>query len=165
MRRSPKTPRHDGRTGKTRVSSEAGFSLVELMVALIVFTVGILSVGQLSITSKRHATYARDETKAVALAQEIKERMFSEVFDDVKSIFDNTDTADTATLNDSTDEWAAHVGDMFGSQGRGEIQVFDRFDDASLPDGMYRVEVLVSWTSGTQSHELPLTWLMTKMGL
>jgi prepilin-type N-terminal cleavage/methylation domain-containing protein len=164
MRRSTHAPRRLA-PEKARRHSEAGFSLVELMVALIVFTIGILSVGQLSITSKRHTNYAREETMAVALAQEIKERIFSEVFDDVKSIFDNTDTADADTINDSTDEWAAHVGDMFGSNGRGRIQVLDRFDDAAIPDGMYRVEVLVSWTSGTQSHELPLTWLMSKMGL
>ncbi len=146
-------------------SSEAGFSLVELMVALVIFAVGILAVGQLTITSRRHSNYGREETMAVSLTQEIKERIYSTVFADVKTAYDDVDTDDVDTINDYCDEWAEHIADLFGASGRGTIQVYDNGDDASLPPGLYRVEVVVAWTSGPNTHEIPLTWLMSKMGV
>jgi len=145
--------------------SEAGFSLVDMMVALIIFSIGILSVGQLSITARRHSSYGREETMAVSLAQEIKEKIFSENFDDVKSIFDDVDTSDPETINDSCDDWANHVADMFGTNGYGTIDVVDSSEDASLPDDFYQVRVDIVWTSGPNTHQVPMIWMMSKVGI
>lgn len=162
-RRDPR--RHLDPSVPSTLRSERGFSLIDIMVALVIFSIGILSVGQLSITSRRHASFGREETMAVSLAQEIKEKIFSENFDDVKSIFDNVDTSDADTINDSCRDWADHVADMFGTNGRGEIEVVDRSEDPTLPDGMYRVQVDIIWTSGPKTHQVPMIWMMSKVGL
>lgn len=142
-----------------------GFSLVETMVALTVLAIGILSVGQLLTTSRGHSNYSRQETMAVSLAQEIKERIFSEPFDDVKSIFDDADTDAPGTINTSTDEWAEHLRDMLGSNGRGTVNVVDDTEDATVPDLMYRVTITISWVEGPHNRSLPLTFMLAKVGL
>lgn len=145
--------------------SRAGFSLVETMVALSILAVGILSVAQLLTTSRAHSNYSRQETMAISLAQEVKERIYSENFDDVKSIFDTADTDDPSTINDSTDEWAQHLRDMLGSNGRGTIDVIDETEDASLPEGMYQVIIDITWVEGPRDRSLPHTFLLAKVGL
>jgi hypothetical protein len=139
--------------------------LVELMVALVVLAVGILAVGQLLVTSRRHAVYGRHETMAVSLTQEIKERILSENFDDVRSIFDNLDTSDPNTINGSSDEWANHLNDLLGVNGRGTVDVIDNTEDVTVPDGMYRIEINISWVEGPAARDLPHTFMVTKVGI
>lgn len=160
-------PLHPNRrqTAARASGARAGFSLVETMVALTILAVGILSVAQLLVTSRGHSNYSRQETMAISLAQEIKERIYSENYDDVKSVFDGADTEDAETINDSTDEWAQHLRDMLGSNGRGTIEVVDFNEDASLPKGMYRVAIDVSWMEGPRYRTLPHNFLLTKVGL
>ena len=52
-----------------------GFTLVEVMVALLLLAIGIASVGELQLTSKRANGEAFQHATAVFLAQELIERM------------------------------------------------------------------------------------------
>jgi hypothetical protein len=135
------------------------------MVALSILAIGIMALGQLLTTSRGHSNFGRQETMAVSLAQEIKERIYSEPFDDVKSIFDGADTDTPASINDSTDEWAQHLRDMLGSNGRGTIQIENEDNDASIPPGMYRVTIDISWVEGPHQRSLPHTFMISKVGL
>jgi len=46
-----------------------GFTLVELMLALVVFAVGVLAVAQMQLTSMRYNTQAQQMSEATMLAQ------------------------------------------------------------------------------------------------
>jgi len=157
--------RHRRSERRTASGSTAGFSLVETMVALVILAVGILSVGQLLTQSRGHSNYSRHETAAINLAQEVKERIYSENFDDIKSIFNGADTDNAATINTSTDEWAAHVDDALGTNGRGTVRVEDSADDPTLSAGMYRVTINISWVEGPKARSIPHTFLLSKIGL
>ena len=54
---------------------QRGFSLIEIMVAVFVLAVGVLGVGALQVTSKRANFEAVQRATAVAMAQDVIERM------------------------------------------------------------------------------------------
>jgi prepilin-type N-terminal cleavage/methylation domain-containing protein len=144
---------------------DVGFSLIELMVAMSLLGIGLLTIGKMIVSSRRHMTYSRAETSAVSLATEIKERIFTEDFVNIKAVFDDADTADPSTINDSTNDWANHVGDLLGVTGRGQIEIVDTVEDDTLPPDLYRVEILISWSEGGIPRDLPHTILMSKVGI
>lgn len=51
------------------MKSSKGFSLIEVLIALVVLSVGFLSIGQLMVTSMRTTAYGNHFTQATALAQ------------------------------------------------------------------------------------------------
>ena len=51
------------------MKSSKGFSLIEVLIALVVLAVGLLSVGQLMLTSLTTTAYGNQYTQATALAQ------------------------------------------------------------------------------------------------
>ena len=60
---------------KTRMSLQSGFSLIELLVALIVFSVGLLAVAGLQTVSKRANYESLQRTTAAQLANGVLEDM------------------------------------------------------------------------------------------
>lgn len=59
------------------VETQAGFSLVEVMVSMLVTTVSLLGMAELQITSKQVGYEAIQRTEATATAMDILERMRS----------------------------------------------------------------------------------------
>ncbi len=51
------------------MKSSRGFSLIEVLISLVVLSVGLLSVGQLMLTSVTTTAYGNHYTQATALAQ------------------------------------------------------------------------------------------------
>lgn len=62
---------HPELSGTPRVSLERGFSMIELLVALLVMSIGLLGVAALMATSMRNAQSANFRTQATNLAYEI----------------------------------------------------------------------------------------------
>jgi prepilin-type N-terminal cleavage/methylation domain-containing protein len=145
-------------------TAEQGFSLVELMVALMILVVGILGVGQIFAVSSRSAAAARTETAAVSLAREIEEKILSEDVDQVATIFDGVDTSVPGTITLPCAVWAAHLASQLGPNGRGRITVFDSVTDPSLLPGMYSVLVQVSWLAQGETLTVPLRFAITDIG-
>ena len=69
-----------------------GFTLIELMIAVAFLSVGILAMAQVFAVANRHTGSARQETFAVALSEEIREKIMSEAFDQIRPIFNGADT-------------------------------------------------------------------------
>jgi prepilin-type N-terminal cleavage/methylation domain-containing protein len=144
--------------------NEQGFTLVELMVALMVLVVGILGVGQIFAVSSRSAAIGRTETTAVSLAREIEEKILSEDVEQVAAIFDGVDTADPGSVTLPCQAWAAHVAAQLGQNGRGSITVLDADSDPTLLPGMFSVLVEVSWLSQGDTLTVPLRFAITDIG-
>ncbi len=142
-----------------------GFSLVELMIALVVLSIGILALGQVFVIGQWHTTSSRAETMAVSLSQEIRERIFSEPYDDVDAIFDGVDTDYPDTVTQPCQSWANHVLLQLGANARGMINVLDHTEDVGLVDGMLRVDLVISWPEGGDTRQLPVHFYISKVGL
>lgn len=150
---------------RARNSREGGFTLVELLIAVTILSVGIISVGQIFAISSRTATFGRTETMAVGLAREIQEKIMSEAFDDVVSVFDDIDTDNPGSLTNPCQIWAAHLTDQLGPNGRGTIQIRTPEEDPEILDGMLSVEITISWMVNGQSFEVPLYFALCKIGI
>ena len=146
--------------------SSAGFTLTEMMVALVIMAVGILAVGRLFIFSKDHAAYGRQETMAVALAEEIREKIMSDNFDDLITIFDGIDTDSPSSLTTPCQNWADHLeANLGGVEGRGQIEVMDETEDPEIVAGMVTVLITVSWVEGGKTDAVDMRFSISKMGL
>ena len=143
---------------------EGGFTLVELLVAVTILSIGILSVGQIFAVSSRNATFGRTETMAVGLAREMREKIMCEAFDDVQSVFDGVDTDNPGSVTTPCQLWATHLHDQLGPNGRGTIDVRAPEEDAELMQGMLAVEVEISWKVAGTTYQFPLTFALTKIG-
>ena len=154
-----------GRRHLARFGSEAGFTLTELMVAMIIMAVGLLSAGSLFVFSQHHALHGRTETVAVCLAEEIREKMLSENFDDLKSIFDDVDTDIPESLPIPCTDWAAHVHEGLGESGRGTVQVLDYTEDPEITAGMYTIVVVIAWDERGETAQVALRFSVAQVGV
>ena len=64
---------------------EAGISLVEVLISLIVFTVGVLAAVQQSLTARQHARVAEYVTESAAAAQYQMEALRALPYDSISS--------------------------------------------------------------------------------
>ena len=149
---------------RSNTERREGFTLVELMVAVFLMTVGVLAISQVMTVANRHTAYAREEMIANALAQEIREKIMSETFEDIKTIFNGVDTNNMGSVPAPAYDWATHVEDRLGPTGRGVIAVADHLDDPSLEYGMVGVTVTLSWKEGGNDVSFPLQFAVAKIG-
>ena len=63
-------------------SNERGFSLIEILIAITVFAIGILAVGRMQITAIKGNSFANDLTKATTLAQDRMEKLIGLFYTD-----------------------------------------------------------------------------------
>lgn len=150
---------------RPRAGSDAGFTMTELLVALTILAVGILSVGRMFIFSQRHAYFGRAETTAVTLAEEIREKIMSDNYDDLISIFDGVDTANSETITAPCQLWADHVSQQLGVSGRGEVLVLDHDEDPEIQEGMLTIDITVSWEENGQTRSVDMRFATCKMGV
>ena len=155
--------RQDAKRRSTRAAQ--GFTLVELLVALTFLAVGIMSVGRLIVFAQKHAAYGRAETMAVSLAEEIREKILSDNFDDLKTIFDGVDTADPSTLTTPCEDWANHLAADLGPSGRGTISILDHTQDPEIFEGMLTVVIDISWEEDGETKHVGMRFSISKMGV
>jgi prepilin-type N-terminal cleavage/methylation domain-containing protein len=149
----------------TKNLRQGGFTLVELLVAVTILSIGIISIGQIFAISSRNTTFGRTETMAVGLAREIQEKIMSEAFDDVVSVFDDVDTDNPGSLTGPCQIWANHLSDQLGPNGRGTIQIRTHEEDGEILDGMLSVAIEISWKVDAQSFRVPLNFALCKIGI
>lgn len=111
-----------------KCSDEKGFTLVESIVALLVLTIGLVSMAELLAVSLRLQVLSRNETEAVRLAQDKRDQLMSL----------NFDTAAEIAIN-GVDSLAADVANYFDHVTVGEsgkvVGYTRRWDVSAGPDG------------------------------
>jgi prepilin-type N-terminal cleavage/methylation domain-containing protein len=64
------------------ISSKNGFSLIEVLIALVLFAVGVLGIGAMQIGSIKGNSFSQEVTQATVLSQEKLEELKKMPFDD-----------------------------------------------------------------------------------
>lgn len=148
-----------------RPGATAGFTLVELMVALFMMAIGILAVGRLFVFAQGHASHGRTESMAVSLAQEIREKILSKNMNDLETMFDGVNTNVPETITTPCVEWAAHLDENLGPTGCGEISVLTPAEDYEIVDGMVTVIITITWEEDGHEKTAPMHFSLSRMGI
>lgn len=157
-----------GRPGSHRVSccpppaGDSGFTLVELLVTVMILSVGIMGVVQVLAVAERHTSHARDETRAISLSQEIREKIMCENFDDVYSIFNGIDSDNPGSVPTVAQDWVNHIHSQMGPTGRGTVQVTTPDTDAGITNGMRGIVITISWNERGRTISLPMRFAIAK---
>ena len=131
-------------------SNQKGFSLIEILIAITVFAIGILAVGKMQIAAIKGNSFANDLTKATTLAQDRMEELIGLSYDDTDSL-DDTDTDDEAGLDDNTTATADHNDSNNPVDGR--YNIFWNIATDHPINNTKEIRVIVRWTDrGTQKR-------------
>lgn len=129
---------------------QAGFSLVETLIALTILSVGMLALGLLQIGAMKGNSNAAGRTNAVNIAQslmdDLKARSTSDsLLDDNGDSGDNLDDGRAASGAQPTPDDADHsLGSVTGADGRA-YTVFWNVDDDAPFSGAKTVRLFVYW--------------------
>jgi prepilin-type N-terminal cleavage/methylation domain-containing protein len=127
---------------ETRLSGERGFTLIEVMVAIVILTVGLLSLAQMMVLATNSNSLSGRMTSASALAKEQLERLKAAPF--------YTDPV-TRTRNPILQDG----GDVEAPGGGGYAQLYDQNGQPVAGAGQYEVR----WEIATVPTNLPLEML------
>jgi len=108
------------------MKNQKGFTLIEVMIAMVILAVGILGLAPLMVLSIYSNTYSQDLTRATAIAQDCIEQL------------KNAPNFGACPYNDATNGIDG-IYDL-------AIQADDATSDATVPAGVYRIKVTISWT-------------------
>ena len=120
-----------------RHRTTAGFSLVEMIAALVIFSVGVLALMEVFTTCLQSTSASLGYTQAVHLAQQAMEERIAE-----GDFFATTDTGDFAPAF-SAYSW------------RREMEETDQ-------DGLYKLHVAVTWKERGREKQFTLTMFVAE---
>lgn len=110
---------------KTR-KNDKGFTLIEVMISMVILAIGILGLAPLLVLSIYSNTYSQDLTRATAVAQDRIEQLKN------AGNFAFMPYNEGPTTIDGTYDRT--------------IRVDDTSTDGTVPAGVYRIKVTISWT-------------------
>lgn len=150
--------------GALRNDRQAGFSLVEMVLAISLLGFAFLAMGKLLVTSSEHSKQGRHDTIALNSASEILERMRAVDFDHVKSTFDGVDTADSSSVPLDARNWARHLKQNLGPTSRCRIEVYDENENPDLARGLVEVDIRTGWVERGIERTIRTSTYIVRMG-
>ncbi|MGE3537587.1 MAG: prepilin-type N-terminal cleavage/methylation domain-containing protein [Candidatus Tectimicrobiota bacterium] len=120
-----------------------GFTLLEVLVAIAVFSTAILAVGRMQITASQVSTAAGRLSRATALAQDTAEHLMGLAYSH-ELLRDQTPTGQTTSYT--------------GANAPTGYTVTWNVDDDELATGVKTVNVMVSWRNRDQPRTFSLAF-------
>jgi general secretion pathway protein I len=130
------------RTGNRQRTTEAGFTLLEIIIALTILSIGLVSAIEVFSNNLRLVLFSKDYTQALLHAREQIEE---------------------ASLSSSLEEGAetGEFSDGYKWQRTITPYLLDEEEEEPSPAKMFEIRVKVSWSSGNRTRDVELTTLRT----
>ena len=126
-------------TSKSPISTEEGFTLIEIMIALVVMSIGLTALAAVQISAIRGNAFSKRMTTAVSIADEKIEQ--------IKSIpYANIISESSIQITQSNMNFTRQVTVT---------------NNSPLPNSR-KVEVVVTWSEGSKSHSVPITTIVSQ---
>jgi type IV pilus assembly protein PilV len=126
-------------TSKSSMSIEEGFTLIEIMIALVVMSIGLTALAAVQISAIRGNAFSKRMTTAVSIADEKIEQ--------IKSIpYANILSESSIQITQSNMNFTRQVTVT---------------NNSPLPNSR-KVEVVVTWSEGSKSHSVPITTIVSQ---
>jgi Tfp pilus assembly protein PilV len=134
---------------KKGLKGEAGFTLVEILVAIGILVFGLLAVGTMQISAIRGNFFSGNTSMALALAGEKMEHLMNQSWD-------NADLNDTTAANNSNLSSITTVDHQEGVTENGQV--------VGAGSGLYRRIWNIANSSGTMPNSKAMTVIVTWEG-
>jgi Tfp pilus assembly protein PilV len=137
---------------RTRKRREGGFSLLEIFVALLILSLGILFLAMVqmtAVTAKPPFSSSNART-ATELAQEAIDRLFRDPWGELRSSHPDGFQAGTEGVSPAFSRLAASSGDSVTIQGTTFYRVWQVTPDPEIPN-LKTITVWCCWRSGKSS--------------
>lgn len=134
-------------TLKKKKLGKEGFTLLEVLIAVVVLAFGLLAIGQMQIIAIRFNAQSRDATEATTLAKDALEFFKTISFNDEN--LDDTNPDNNGDLTDEDPDNADHIdaNHPFNSDDT-PVGKFGLLWNVADGVGIKSVMVIVSWLSG-----------------
>ncbi len=150
---------------KLRKSECEGFSLVELMVSMVLLSIGFMAMSQLFLASVEHSKQGRHDMAALNTASEALERIRSVPYDDAYVTFNGMDTSDSISVPPEARNWATHVKSELGPTGVSVVHMYRAGDKPELTaTGLMEVEILTTWVERGRPRTMKTSSYLVRMG-
>ena len=125
--------------------NERGFSLLEVLVAMVILSIGLLGVAGMQTTAITGNTFAQSGTVAIQLAEEMVNRIRTNAGND-PDLYDDIDTSGDCTglsapADDDCTDWKSAIDNSKLANGSGTVNV----EDNKPIDNTATVKVIVQW--------------------
>lgn len=115
-----------------RQVDDRGFTLIEVVIGVVILTLGLLAIASMQLNSIRGNAFARDFTEASSVASTLAERAMVTPYDSL--------TTSTETVGGYTAVSTVEAQDIDGDG------VFD----------LKKIDIVVSWSVGGNSHSITI---------
>jgi type IV pilus assembly protein PilV len=132
-------------------SSGQGFTIVEVLIAMAILSVGLLAVGTMQITSIKGNKIAMDITEASCLAESKLEELMS-------IPFDHADVSDTnADGASGLDALTVDMADYSAPSSNGRYTLFWNVADDFPHNNTKTIKIIVVWSNTGQSKNISIS--------
>jgi type IV pilus assembly protein PilV len=126
-------------TSKSPISIEEGFTLIEIMIALVVMSIGLTALAAVQISAIRGNAFSKRMTTAVSIADEKLEQIKSSPYANILS-------ESPIQITQSSMEFTRQV----------------TVTDNSPLTNTKTINVTVNWSEGSKSHSVPFTTIVSR---
>jgi type IV pilus assembly protein PilV len=133
--------------------SAAGFTLVEVLVALVVLSIGLLGIASLQVSSLRWNHGASKRSQATLLAYDILDRMRANPIAARAGAYSSGGTPTTLSTSDLS-QWSSNITAVLGPGATGTVGA----PNASGTSAWFNISV--SWTDSNDPADGALTFTL-----
>jgi len=141
-------------------SRERGFSVLEVMVAIVVFSFGILGLAKMQISAMHGNAVSKRMTTATQLASRQIEEIIS--MDYLASVLVDDDDDGASGLNDIDTPDESRLGLQVGSASEQYDLYWNVADDTPIPSTK-TIRIIVTWLEGSNYRQVFMT-LIKRLG-